>query len=248
MLSLQNVSLIMDDEGEKINILKDVNIEFEKGKRYALTGPNGGGKSSIARVIMGIYNVTGGNIYFGGEEISHLNVTERARLGFGYAFQHPPRFKGMKVSDLLEVAFRHSNNMDCRALSDMGLCPEDYLDRELDSSLSGGEMKRIEIATILAQDPSVRVFDEPEAGIDLWSFDRLIRVIAETHTPERITVIITHQEKILNSVDEILLISDGTVTMKGDKDTIWPRIREDAACACRKNCRKEGEQFAECPR
>ncbi len=251
MLTLQNVSLSLDNGEKQIQILKDINLELEKGKMYAITGPNGSGKSSVARVIMGIHKPTSGSIIFNGEDISGLGIYERAKLGFGYAFQHPPRFKGMKVSDMLEIAMRSSKEKvtaECSYLNNIGLCPSDYLERILDSSLSGGEMKRIEIATLLALNPKVRIFDEPEAGIDLWSFEQLIDVIGNSHSPDGITVIISHQERILNMVDRIILIDDGTVSMQGEKDSIWPQIRSGSRCACRQNCRQEGEINVECPR
>ncbi len=248
MLSLKNISLELDVEESKVEILKDIDIDFEAGKMYALTGPNGSGKSSVARVAMGIYLQTGGQVIFNGENISGLGISERARKGIGYAFQHPPRFKGMPVKDMLELAFKYSDGYNCQVLRDIGLCPDDYLDRTLDNSLSGGEIKRIEIATLLAQNPKVRIFDEPEAGIDLWSFEQLIDVIGSSHREDTTTVVISHQEKILNMVDEIILIKEGTVSMRGSRDQIWPQIKESAECACRKNCRLEGEVYADCPR
>ena len=143
---------------------------------------------------------------------------------------------------------RHSDNADCQILRQTGLCPDDYLKRPLDNNLSGGEIKRIEIATILAQNPKIRIFDEPEAGIDLWSFGQLLELLLNTHTPEKITIIISHQEKILEMVDEIVLIENGMVSMKGNKDLIWPLIKESALCACRQSCRQEGKIYADCPR
>ncbi len=248
MLSLKDVTFTIKTEEKEISILKGVNLDLEKGKMYAITGPNGSGKSSVARVIMGIYQSTGGTITYEGEDISHKNITERVKLGFGYAFQHPPRFKGMTVSDMLDIAMRLRDKIsfNCSHLNNMGLCPNEYMHRFIDSSLSGGEIKRIEIATLLALDPDVRIFDEPEAGIDLWSFARLIDVIGSSHKEDTITVIISHQEKILNMVDEIILIENGVVSMKGDKDEVWPQIKDRASCECRGNCEKEGAAHAEC--
>ncbi len=248
MFTLENISLKLEVDEETISILHDVNLQFEAGKMYALTGPNGSGKSSVARVAMGIYEPTGGKVYFDDEDITSLGITERARKGVGYAFQQPPRFKGMQVKDMLEYAMKYSDGFNCQVLRQIGLCPDDYSERTLDSSLSGGEMKRIEIATLLAQNPRVRIFDEPEAGIDLWSFEQLIDVIGESHHKDTTTVVISHQEKILNMVDEIVLIEGGTVSMRGDRETIWPRIKESAECACRKNCRLEENIYADCPR
>jgi len=248
VLSLENVGLTLNVGEQKIRILEDVNVNFEKGKMYALTGPNGSGKSSVARVIMGIYQQTSGRVRFQEEDIGDLTVTERARRGFGYAFQHPARFKGLKVKDLIEVALKHGDLSDCKCLRNIGLCPEDYLERTLDNSLSGGEIKRIEIATLLAQNPRIRIFDEPEAGIDLWSFEQLIDVIGTSHDQDKITMIISHQEKILNMVDEIILVVDGGIQLQGSCDEIWPRIRDSATCACKQNCKQEGEIYADCPR
>ncbi len=248
MLKLENIGLTLGVDEQKVRILENIDLKFEKGKMYALTGPNGSGKSSVARVIMGIHQPTSGQVSFENEDITRLTVTERARRGFGYAFQHPARFKGLKVQDLIEAALKHGDLADCVCLRKIGLCPDDYLGRALDSSLSGGEIKRIEIATILAQNPRVRIFDEPEAGIDLWSFEQLIDVIGESHGPDNITIIISHQEKILNMVDEIVLVVDGGIQMKGSCDEIWPKIRDSATCVCKQNCKKGGEIYADCPR
>ncbi len=248
MLNLIHVGLELDTEEGKIRILEDINLELGKGKMYAVTGPNGSGKSSVARVIMGIALPTSGNILFNDKDITDLGITERAKLGIGYAFQHPPRFKGMRVVDMLEIAMRTGEMADCQCLRNIGLCPDDYLERALDASLSGGEIKRIEIATLLAQNPKVRIFDEPEAGIDLWSFEQLIDVVGSTHREDNVTVVISHQEKILNMVDEIILVENGMISMKGDQETIWPQIKESAECECRNSCTREGEIYADCPR
>jgi len=248
LLSLENINLEFQSEEKKIPILHDINLNFEAGKMYAITGPNGSGKSSVVRVAMGIYRHTSGRVLYNGEDISELGISERARKGIGYAFQHPPRFKGMPVKDMLEMAMKYSDSVNCQVLRDIGLCPDEYLERTLDNSLSGGEIKRIEIATLLAQNPKMRIFDEPEAGIDLWSFEQLINVIGGTHREDTSTVVISHQEKILNMVDEIILIEDGTVSMRGSRDEIWPRIKASAECSCRYNCQQEGEIYADCPR
>lgn len=248
MLALEDVSLVLGEEEQKVNVLAHVSLTFERSKIYALTGPNGGGKTSVARVIMGIYRPTAGRVLFDGRDITALGITERSRLGIGYAFQHPVRFKGFKVGDLLEIALRGGEASACGSLREIGLCPDEYLARELDGSLSGGEMKRIEIATLLARQPLLRIFDEPEAGIDLWSFEQLIKVIASSHRPDTATVIISHQEKILNMADEIILIAGGAVRLQGGRETVWPQIRDSALCRCRQNCPQEGEDFAQCPR
>lgn len=249
MLKLANISLTLAGGKKPVTILSEINLHFEEGKIYALTGPNGGGKSSLARVIMGIYTPTAGKVLLDGEDITMLTVTERARRGFGYAFQYPPRFKGLQVGDLLRLAGRNRDcSGECRPLVQLGFCPEEYLERELDGGLSGGERKRIEIATLLVQDPRVRIFDEPEAGIDLWSFEKLIRVIRETHASNRISIVISHQEKILAMADQIVLIAGGRIKMEGPREEIWPLIKDDAACSCRRNCRQEGEIHADCPR
>lgn len=248
MLLLESINLELDVEEQKVPILNDVNLHFEAGKMYALTGPNGSGKSSVARVAMGIFQPTAGRILYRGEDITGLGITERARRGIGYAFQQPPRFKGMQVKDMLEIAMKHADGFDCQVLRQIGLCPDDYLERTLDNSLSGGEIKRIEIATLLAQNPKMRIFDEPEAGIDLWSFEQLIDVIGTSHREDTTTVVISHQEKILNMVDEIILIREGTVAMRGSREEIWPLIKESATCSCRQSCRLEEELYADCPR
>ena len=248
MLTLQNVNLDLEVEEEKVSILHDIDITFEAGKMYALTGPNGSGKSSLARVAMGIYRPSTGKVYLEDEDITDLSITGRARRGIGYAFQQPARFKGMQVKDLINIAAKDTSDRRCSVLHQIGLCPDEYKERSLDDSLSGGEMKRIEIATLLAQNPRVRIFDEPEAGIDLWSFEQLIEVIGNSHNEKAVTVIISHQEKILNMVDEIVLIEEGRISMRGSHDDVWPLIKESAECACRKTCPWEGESYADCPR
>ncbi len=249
MLLLDNVFYApANGRSGKTEILRNINLQFKFGRMYALTGPNGGGKSSLARIMMGINIPTSGRILLEGKDITGLSVTERARLGFGYAFQNPPNFKGLKVADLLEIASGGKPLPGCRPLRQIGLCPDEYLHRELDGSLSGGEAKRIEIATILARDPRIRIFDEPEAGIDLWSFDRLVKLIADSHHRDKISVIISHQEKIMNLVDEIILIDRGEIQLQGGRDLIWPQIADSAICSCRKNCPVEGENHVDCPR
>ncbi len=250
MLHLENIELNFITD-EKVNsVFKGINLAFDSGKIYALTGPNGSGKSSLARVIMGIHQPDAGKIVYKGEDITALGIAERARKGIGYAFQQPPHFKGLRVADILEIAMRHSDNHECEFLRRIGLCPDEYLERPLDTGLSGGESKRIEIATLLARNPDFRIFDEPEAGIDLWSFEQLIDVIKNSHRLDTTTVIISHQEKILNIVDEIILLEHGVVTMQGPREEIWPLIRESTTrCTCtREDCPRGGIPYADCPR
>ena len=248
MLELHDMSLKFFTDEKENTVLKGINLIFDRGKIYALTGPNGSGKSSLARVIMGIHQPGAGRIIYKGEDITGLGIAERARKGIGYAFQQPPHFKGLRVTDILEIAMRRSNNHECEFLRQIGLCPDEYLDRPLDSGLSGGESKRIEIATLLAQNPDFRIFDEPEAGIDLWSFEQLIDVIRSSHRSDTTTVIISHQEKILNMVDEIIVLEGGAVAMQGPREKVWPHISESTRCACRRVCPLGGEQYADCPR
>lgn len=248
MLELKDLELRFLTDGREIPVLQKINLTFDKGKIYALTGPNGSGKSSLARVIMGIHRPTAGQVIYKGEEITALGITERARRGIGYAFQHPARFKGLQVTDILEIALQQPDNHECPYLREMGLCPDDYLDRPLDDSLSGGEIKRIEVATLLAQDPDLRILDEPEAGIDLWSFEQLTGVIARNHRPDSTTVIISHQEKILNMVDEIILLEEGKVALQGQRDKVWPLIKESTRCTCSRDCPEWRNFYADCPR
>ncbi|NLD49059.1 MAG: ATP-binding cassette domain-containing protein [Clostridiaceae bacterium] len=248
MFEIQGVSLEIEGEKE-VEILKDIDLKLLDKKLYSVTGPNGGGKSSLAKIIMGIYKPTSGKILLDGQDITDLNITERARLGIGYAFQHPPRFKGIKVKELLNMA--SLNNPDkvnlCDLLYDVGLCAQDYLNRDVDASLSGGEMKRIEIATVLARNLKLVVFDEPEAGIDLWSFQKLSETFSNIHMKYNTTiVIISHQERILELSDEIILMANGKVQEKARKDEILERILTNDSCLCSANCRKGTGQNAEC--
>ena len=248
MLEIQNVSL--EIEGNKgVEILKDINLKFYEKKIYVVTGPNGGGKSSLAKIIMGIYNPTSGKIFLDEQDITEMNITDRARLGIGYAFQSPPRFKGIKVKDLLKMAASHNPEKIniCDLLFDVGLCAQDYLNRDVDSSLSGGEMKRIEIATVLAQNLKLAVFDEPEAGIDLWSFQKLAETFKNIHMKYNTTiVIISHQERIMALADEIILMSNGRISAQSERDIILAGILNNDTCACSSKCEKGVGQNAEC--
>lgn len=228
MLELQNLSFQVSDdsEGQK-EIIKDLNLTFADHTFIAITGPNGGGKSTLAKLIMGIEKPTAGKILFNGTDITNLTITERAKAGISFAFQQPVRFKGIKVKDLITLAAGSQVKLPnvCDYLSKVGLCARDYINRDVDASLSGGELKRIEIATVMARNTSLSVFDEPEAGIDLWSFNNLIRVFEEMHEAGgNSLIIISHQERILNIADEIVVIADGGVQAKGRKEDILPEL------------------------
>ena len=232
MLELKNVSYKVQDElGEK-EILKDINLTLNE-RFVAFTGPNGGGKSTLAKVIAGILKPTAGKIYFNGEDITNLSVTERANKGISYAFQQPVRFKGLTVRDLINIAAGKTLKVSdaCAYLSEVGMCARDYIDREVNASLSGGELKRIEIATILARGTSLSVFDEPEAGIDLWSFGNLIKVFEKMHEKTQGNIlIISHQERILNIADKIVVIADGKIREQGKKENVLPKLLGKDAC------------------
>ena len=228
MPELKNVSFEVTDEKDKQKgILDDVNLVVNDGEFLAITGPNGGGKSTLAKIIAGIEKPTSGKIYFDGKDITEASITERAKMGVSFAFQQPVRFKGIQVKDLIQLA--SGNNISvanaCDILSEVGLCARDYINREVDGSLSGGELKRIEIATIIARGTKLCVFDEPEAGIDLWSFKNLIKVFEKMHKEKDSSImIISHQERILNIADEIVVISGGKISAKGKKKDILPEL------------------------
>lgn len=226
MLELQNVSFKVFLDGTEKEILKDVNLKIED-KFVAITGPNGGGKSTLAKVIAGIYQPTSGRILFDGVDITNMSITERAKLGVSFAFQQPVKFKGLTVRDLITLASGKEISVSeaCGYLSEVGLCAREYIDRELNSSLSGGELKRIEIAMIMARETKLSVFDEPEAGIDLWSFNNLISVFEKMN--EKINgsiLIISHQEKILDIADKIVVVAGGQVVNCGKKDDVLPDL------------------------
>ena len=232
MLELKNVSYRVSDElGEK-QILKNINLTLDE-RFVAFTGPNGGGKSSLAKVIAGIYKPTEGRIYLDGEDITDLSISERASKGISYAFQQPVRFKGLTVRDLINIAAGKKLKVSdaCSYLSEVGMCARDYIDREVNASLSGGELKRIEIATILARATKLSVFDEPEAGIDLWSFSNLIKVFENMHEKTKGNIlIISHQERILNIADKIVVIANGQVQNVGTKNEILPKLLAAESC------------------
>ena len=259
MLELRNLCFQVSDDadarleaGQSREIIRDINLTFEDHAFIAITGPNGGGKSTLAKLIMGIERPTSGQIIYNGTDITQMSITERARLGISFAFQQPVRFKGIKVRDLIQLAARHSMEEAhsreekhsrekgqpledkhsrvkfpdiCDYLSKVGLCARDYVNRDIDASLSGGELKRIEIATIIARNTPLSVFDEPEAGIDLWSFNNLIQVFEEMHREsDNSLIIISHQERILNIADEIVVLAEGTVQARGRRGDILPEL------------------------
>ena len=232
MLELRNVSYSVNNElGEK-QILKNINLTLDE-RFVAFTGPNGGGKSTLAKVIAGILTPTEGRIYLDGEDITDLSVTERAQKGISYAFQQPVRFKGLTVRDLINIAAGKTLKVSdaCSYLSEVGMCARDYIDREVNASLSGGELKRIEIATILARSTKLSVFDEPEAGIDLWSFNSLIKVFENMYEKTKGNIlIISHQERILNIADKIVVIADGQIQNVGKKDEVLPKLLAAESC------------------
>ena len=231
MLELRNIVFevpVSEGSTETKRIIDDVSLTIEDDKFIVITGPNGGGKSTLAKLIMGIEKPTSGTILFNGTDITDMDIDERARLGMGYAFQQPARFKGMKVKKLLEIAAgERLPMMSCNQyLSKVGLCSADFLTREVDKSLSGGEVKRIEIATILARDPKLAIYDEPEAGIDLCSFDRLTETFRDIHKAQggRSIVIISHQERIIQLADQVILMGNGKLEAMGTLEEIMPQI------------------------
>lgn len=238
MLEIKNLSFSVEEDGVRKDIIKDLSAKVEDGKFVVITGPNGSGKSTLARLIMGIEKPTGGQILLDGEDISGLDITERAKKGISFAFQQPVRFKGIRVKDLLRLASgRHlSVSEACDYLSEVGLCARDYIEREINSSLSGGELKRIEIATLLARHTRLSVFDEPEAGIDLWSFQNLIRIFEKMRSEIRDSsiVIISHQERILNIADEILLLRAGAIQESGTPEEMMPKLVTAGSGVCQR--------------
>lgn len=234
MLELQNISYGVEQDGDSKNILRDISLTIDE-RFVAITGPNGGGKSTLAKVIAGILPPTQGRILLDGEDITGLDITQRAQKGISFAFQQPVRFKGLTVKDLITLASGQNIGVPeaCNYLSEVGLCAKDYIDREVDGSLSGGELKRIEIAMIMARGTKLSVFDEPEAGIDLWSFSNLIQVFEHLH--EKINgsiLIISHQERILNIADRIIVLADGQVRSDGGREEILPQLLGEAPSVC----------------
>ena len=240
MLELKNVSYFRDNK----QILDNLSLKIDNSKLVAITGPNGSGKSTLAKIIMGILKPDSGSIFFDGKDITNIGITDRAKLGIGFAFQQPVKFKGLTVRDLIELSSGNTINVSeaCNYLSDVGLCAKDYLNREVSNSLSGGELKRIEIAMLAAKKSKLTVFDEPEAGIDLWSFNSLISVFEKMHSEisDSSIVIISHQEKILNIADEIFLLVDGKVQAVGQKEEVLPLLLNNTQKPCKVMLEKGG--------
>ena len=238
MLELKDVSFVVEDEKSGKEIIHDLSLTVADDRLVVITGENGGGKSTLAKLIAGIEKPTAGRILFNGEDITNAGITERARMGIGFAFQQPVRFKGIQVITLLRLAAgkKLSVSEACNYLSEVGLCARDYINREVNASLSGGELKRIEIATVLARGTQLTVFDEPEAGIDLWSFQNLIRIFESmrSNIQGSSMIIISHQERILNIADEIAVLSGGRIRQSGTRDEILPKLigTESAQDAC----------------
>ena len=233
MLKAENLTLNVDDEGGKKCLLKDISFQVDDGEMLVITGPNGGGKSTLAKTLIGIQTPDSGKIILDGEDITDFDINHRANAGIGYAFQQPPRFKGMTVMKLLKLAAKDelSDKQCCDLLTAVGLCAKDYIYRQIDGTLSGGEMKRIEIASVLAKEHSLCIFDEPEAGIDLWSFGNLIKVFEKMHEKTKGNIlIISHQERILNIADRIVVIADGRIKEEGKKGEVLPQLLGVDAC------------------
>ena len=236
MLELKHVCYAVQEGDAQLGILNDISLTISDHKLVVFTGPNGGGKTTLAKIVMGLVQPTSGQILWNGQDITGLSITERARLGISYGFQQPPRFKGLTVRRLLTIASGNdklSKDQCCQYLTKVGLCANDYLDREVDASLSGGEVKRIEIATILARNSQLMIFDEPEAGIDLWSFARLTETFEQIHEAGTATmIIISHQERIIQLADEIAVIAGGRIAHRGTTEEILPLILADTLGGC----------------
>ena len=236
MLEIRDLCYEVDEADRTLGILQGISLTIPEHKFVVVTGPNGGGKTTLAKAIMGIVEPTGGQILWNGQDVTHMSITDRARLGISYGFQQPPRFKGLRVRDLLSMAAGNDSltrDEACQYLTRVGLCAKDYIDREVDTSLSGGEVKRIEIATILARKSGLMIFDEPEAGIDLWSFARLTETFRDIHDRRDATlIVISHQERIIDLADEIIMISGGRIAKQGPKDQIFPEILANTISGC----------------
>jgi Fe-S cluster assembly ATP-binding protein len=252
VIKLENVYLRLGEEKEQVEILKGISSIFEPGKMYVITGPNGGGKTSIAKVIMGIYKPWSGKVYFDETEITQLSITERANLGIRYAFQNPPRFKGIDVQWFLKLANPTLDENQLRTfMRQIGLCPEEYLGRIADAGLSGGEIKRLEVASVLLSQTKVAILDEPEAGVDLWGFEQMLNMVIRSHSQvkERTTIIISHSERFLEAADEIIIMAKGQIQARGKMDDIRPLLEEGIHCRWRKVCLgEENEDAVKCNR
>ena len=228
MLEIRDLCFAVSEDEQKKEIIHDLSLSVENGKFVVITGPNGSGKSTLARLIMGIEKPISGQILFDGQDVTALGISERAKLGISFAFQQPVRFKGIRVQDLLRLAAGKNLSVSaaCAYLSEVGLCARDYIDREINASLSGGELKRIEIATLLARHTKLSVFDEPEAGIDLWSFQNLIRIFEKMRgeIEDSSIIIISHQERILQIADEVVVLADGRIKQRGKPEKLLPSL------------------------
>ena len=236
MLDVRNLSYEVFENGEKVTIVKDINFTVTDGEMLVITGPNGGGKSTVAKLLMGMLAATAGEILLDGKDITKMSVDERAKAGIGYAFQQPPVFKGMTIRRLINLAAGKElpEHVCCNLLSSVGMCAAEYLDREVDATLSGGERKRVEIATVLAKSHKVCIFDEPEAGIDLWSFSMLVDEFEKIHREKKETLLlISHQERIIRMADRILVIREGAVEKCGSAEEILPTLfGGNTECSC----------------
>lgn len=246
MLEIKDLSYIVDSEDGRKTIIDNISLTIDDGKFTVITGPNGGGKSTLAKLIAGIVKPTSGSILLDGEDITEMSITDRAMRGISYAFQQPVKFKGLQVFDLLKIAAGKERNLKvndaCTYLSEVGLCARDYINREVNSSLSGGELKRIEIATVLARGTKMSVFDEPEAGIDLWSFQNLTRIFENMRKDikDGSIIVISHQERILKVADEIIVLADGKIVNQGEGTDILPQIMGTKSAV--RPCSKLGEE------
>ena len=231
MLQIKDLSFDVSDEKGQKEIIQHLNLNLDEGKFVVITGPNGSGKSTLAKLIAGIEKPTAGKIFFDGTDITECSITDRANMGISFALQQPVRFKGITVLDLLRLAAKKRLTVAeaCSYLSEVGLCAKDYVNREVNASLSGGELKRIEIATVLARGTRLSIFDEPEAGIDLWSFQSLIKVFRHMRDTINGTIlIISHQERILDIADEIIVLANGGIRSRGTKEEIMPELMRSA--------------------
>lgn len=240
MLKINGLHVRVGEGAEAREILRGLDLVLDPGKMFAITGPNGSGKSTLARAIMGMTPVESGTILWNGQELAGLPVDERARLGIRYAFQQPPRFKGLRIRRLMELSSGEPGDKlsNCRALRQVGLCPEQYLDRPADSGLSGGEIRRLEIAQLLVSKAGLLIFDEPEAGVDLWTFEQLLKLIGDIHKadPGRTTIVITHNEHFLKLADRIIILAEGRIERVGTPDEILPTMVDELACKWRQAC------------